>query len=449
MGISSIMNRNRLFSELKIWKHRKTRLHPILSKYYIIAIRGLQIVLFNTILWTFLTQPAVASTRSISLEKITVGQDSIEIGSDQLIEVVIKNKSRQEKPVLVKLRITLPNHNIITFGKKHIVLRGESISRVLIPYPIHKLKAGDYSINARVFSMSNRLLAKNTSKQEQFFFAYDPKKPKSAIVRRRNKEIKLSPDLSKEKELPKSVIAPVKFDPPDLMWDEVKFINKLSVLRGDSANVQLTLLNDGGDVATNIGYNVYWYFIHRNKRLVNFFHGDIKVIAPGERKIIELPVTIPETEQKGTYQIKAVVDENNRIVELNDNNNSSHSKIGINFSDIALVFPEDGYSFAEDGLFKFSWKSKKYNQYKVQISADPAFYNLDETFEIPKGSEEAGWSFEQEIIPLVGEMPHAALAIMKSNNTDHLYWRILAQNSEGKTAESEVRKFFINLKAAP
>lgn len=389
---------------------------------------------------------AGAPKRSISIEKITVGQDSIEINRKQLIEVVIKNRSKFEKTVVVKLRITLPNHNIIPYGKRTVVVKGESLSRVLIPYKIHKLKAGDYTISARVYTPANRLLAKSHKKMDQFFFAYDPKKPKSSIVRSRKQG--KSQKISKVKKETKKTLPPVEFDPPDLLWDEVKFINKLSVLRGDAANIQLTLLNDGGDVATNIKYNVYWYFIHRNKRLVNFFQGTIKVIAPGERKLIELPVTIPEIEQKGTYQVKAVVDEQNRIVEINDSNNSAKSKVGINFSDIALIFPEDGYSFAEDGLFKFSWKSKKFNQFKIQISADPAFYNLDETFEIPKGTDTSGWTSEHEIIPLAGEMPHAAMAIMKSNNTDHLYWRILARNSEGKTAESEVRKFFINLKAS-
>lgn len=387
-----------------------------------------------------------ASKRWVSIEKITVGQDSIEINTKQLIEVLIKNRAKSKKSVIVKLRITLPNHNIVTYGNKRVELKAESIGRVLLPYKIHRLKAGDYGVGARVYAESNRILAKSHRKMEQFFFAYDPKKPKSAIVRSHLKgKVK---KVIKNKSVVKESLPPIEFDPPDLLWDQVRFINKLSVLRGDSANVQLSLLNDGGDVATNIKYNVYWYFIHRSKRLVNFYQGEIKVIAPGERKMIELPVTIPETEQKGTYKIKAVVDEENKIIELNDNNNSSDSKIGINFSDIALVFPEDGYSFAEDGLFKFSWKSEKFNQFKVQISADPAFYDLNETFEIPKGKEASGWTSESEIIPLEGEMPHAALAVMQSNNTDHLYWRIQARNSEGKIAESEVRKFFINLKAS-
>ena len=46
-----------------------------------------------------------------------------------------------------------------------------------------------------------------------------------------------------------------------------------------------------------------------------------------------------------------------------------------------------------------------------------------------------------------GEMPALALALMNSNDTDMLFWRVKAKDSEGKISYSVGRRFFINLKA--
>ena len=79
------------------------------------------------------------------------------------------------------------------------------------------------------------------------------------------------------------------------------------------------------------------------------FSEQIKVVAPGERKIMEIPITIPVTERKGEYYAYGMIDEGNYIEEANESNNSAISDKPIVFSDIALVFPEDNHSFAEEG----------------------------------------------------------------------------------------------------
>ncbi len=105
------------------------------------------------------------------------------------------------------------------------------------------------------------------------------------------------------------------------------------------------------------------------------------------------------------------------------------------------------HSFAEDGLFKFQWRSNRYNQFKIQVSANKLFSNYEEIFELPKGEEEEGWTPDNMLKPLSGEMPSMALALMESNGIDYLFWRVRAKDSEGGSTESSVRQFYISLKA--
>lgn len=393
----------------------------------------------------YFTNSLLAAT-SLQIEKITIGEETINIKSTQLIEVALKNSGKKDVSVVVKLLITLPNHNIITFGNKRITAKAQTISYALIPYWIDKKRSGDYTIGTKVFSTKGKLLAKHNKNQAQFFFAKDPSR-KLQLPRTRGKVLKKKQMIKVSDE--QSLKAPlIQFEPADLLWQEVRFINKISVLRGESANIRLILQNNGGDIASNVNYSLYWYFVHRPKRKLRFFQDQIKVIAPGEKKFLEIPLTVPGEEQKGKYQVLAVVDEKNEIKESDVENNKSRANKDMIFSDIALVLPDDGHSFAEDGLYFFEWRSNKYNQFKVEISADPSFLVEDSTFRIPKGEGDEGWTSSTSIKPLQGEMmPGLATGILESNNTDHLYWRVIARNSKGEITASESRKFFINLNA--
>jgi len=235
------------------------------------------------------------------------------------------------------------------------------------------------------------------------------------------------------------------FDPPDLQWEMAKVIRP-SIIRGEVAHLKLVLLNNGGDVAEGVLYTGYWYFSQRPGKKVPFVRETIKFIAPGERKNIVVPITIPVEQQKGRYLIEVKVDEENRIEESDEENNIKKSSNEIDFGDIALIFPEDSYSFAEEGLFQFEWRSNNYNQFKLQVSADSTFSKQQQMFELPKG--EGKWTPAMQINPLSGEMPAMATGLMESNTLDHLYWRIIAKNSQGQTTESKGRKFYINLKPA-
>ncbi|PCI30024.1 MAG: hypothetical protein COB67_02835 [SAR324 cluster bacterium] len=387
------------------------------------------------------TQPIAAS--GLMIQSIIVGEDSIQTKRTQLIEVVIRNINEQAIPIRIKLVITLPNRNIITFGNKRILAKGKTESRALFDYKIARHLGGDYTVGAKVYSTRGKVLAATIKKQGRYFFAIDPLKTRRApsrVKRRQALENVESINLARKKTNQVALL----FDPPDLVWEEMKIINKTSVLRGETTHIRMVLANQGGNVATNVEYSIKWFFAQREKRKKRLFWDKIKAIAPGERKVIELPITIPEVEQRGEYLVEAVVDEPNYVKESEENNNTKVISKPIIFSDVALVFPEEGYSFAEDGLFKFQWRSRRYRQFKVQISADPTFKDEENLFELPKGQQ---WTPAVSIKPMRGELPGLALALMDSNDLDHLFWRVKAKDQAGKVTFSTGRKFFINLKA--
>ena len=70
----------------------------------------------------FVTHSRTASAKTpasgIAIVKITVGEDRIDTGRNQLIEVLMKNVTRKTITGKVSLSIVLPNHNIIKFKLK-------------------------------------------------------------------------------------------------------------------------------------------------------------------------------------------------------------------------------------------------------------------------------------------------------------------------------------------
>lgn len=415
---------------------------PMLKSYLLHLFWGL-ITLVLSALSINAAQEKIPST-GLQITNITVGEDAIATAKTQLIEVVLKNTLKMDIAVKVRLIITLPNRNVITFGNRRAIVRDKSRARVLFDYPVKKHLGGDYSVGAKVYaSKSGKVLASTTKKQGRYFFAIDPTKSRRAPSRVKRKQVldELEQFSLGTKENNEQA---VQFDPPDLLWEELSVINQTSILRGETTHVRMILANQGGDVATDVEYSVKWYFSQREKRKKRIFWDRIKAIAPGERKVIELPITIPAKEQIGSYIVEVVVDEPNIIRESEENNNSRITNKPIIFSDVAQVFPEDSYSFAEDGLFRFEWRSRFFRQFKVQISTDKSFKTDEAMFEMPKGER---WQSATSIKPEKGEMPTLALALMSGKDTDNLFWRIKAKNQTGKITYSAVRNFYINLKA--
>ncbi|MBU2644428.1 hypothetical protein KKI24_06935 [bacterium] len=411
-----------------------------------ILIKMRLLVMLVVIMTPICLHAATDSPTGLMVEKITIGEDTIPTGKDQLIEVVVKNYSAKNQTVVVKLMMTMPNQLIMTFGKKRIIAKAKTDTRALLVYPVGKRGAGGYFVAARVFSTTGKLLASSMEDQKMRFFAADANHSPPAQTVSQDKPVTTQAVNMKEQESIPTGPKKVTFDPPDLFIEELSVSNNNSILRGETAHIKLVVTNDGGDVAENVEFFASWYYQHRPKRMIRFYEDKIRIIAPGERKIMHLPLTIPEQEQKGKYLVEAVIDSSNYIKETNEDNNSLTSKEFINFSDIALEFPGESHSFAEDGRFIFQWRSKQYNQFKVQISADEQFLDTDSIFELPKGDK---WESAKMIQPLEGEMPALAISLMESNDINYLFWRVRAKNSQGETTVSTARKFFISLTAKP
>jgi len=385
----------------------------------------------------------VKPVAGLTLKRLLIGEEVIDTGKHQLAEVTIFNQGAQAYRLRVRLVITLPNRNIITYGDKKIIAKPFSEVRALIPYPIEKHNGGDYTMAARVFNQQEDVVLATDKLQEQIFYGLDRSQRDAPPVKRRKKKLTIAEKkaLATQKKAKLLKETAVVFDPPDLTFSQVR-LTQSSVIRGETTHIQLFINNDGGNIASGVNYSLYWYFTQRPKRKVNFFRDQIRLIAPGERKIVEVPLTIPVDEQPGRYLVVAKLDEENIIKEMDDDNNDKISSGQLIFGDVGLVFPADTYSFAEDGLFQFEWRSQKYNQFKLQISSDPAFPDED-SFYLPKGDM---WTPSFKINPMRGEMPAMGIGLMETKEVDHLYWRVVAKNSQGKVTKSQSRIFYITLK---
>lgn len=389
-------------------------------------------------------QDEIHEIPGITIEKVLIAEEIIDTGHEQLVEVTIRNATPNAHHLQVRLVITLPNRNIITFGNKEIVAGVNSDTTALIPYPIGKHDGGDFTVAVRVFDKKEVQILQTSKLQELIFYGLDRSIRNAPPAKRRGKKLSEEEEaqVAEKKKEEEKLATKVNFDPPDLKYERVTLLAS-SVLRGESTHVRLYIYNDGGNTANNVEYTLYWYFAQRPNRKVLFFRDRLGMIAPGEHKVLEVPLTIPGVEQKGKYQVLAKLDEDKTVAEINENNNEETTDQPLIFGDVALVFPADSYSFAEDGLFQFEWRSQKYNQFKLQISADSEFANEADSFYLPMGDH---WTPSLKINPMKGEMPTMATALMESAETDHLYWRVVAKNSAGEITESQARKFLINLK---
>ena len=386
----------------------------------------------------------LACAGTVSIKKIVLATDLLKIKETQIVEVWVRNQGQRDLPLTLQLVVTLPNRNIVTYGKKPFLAKANSDTAVIYSYPIGVKGFGEYTIGAKVLDRRGKPIVSASKDQTQYFYALDPKIRKTAPPRRRGRMSKEAIEKAQQEKLKKEIAKThtMTFDPPDLKWARVELIDT-SVIRGETAHIRLYLLNNGGDLAKNVDYSLRWFFTQRPRRRIPFFTGTIDLIAPGEMKVIELPMTIPEREQPGVYAIEAIIDEKEHIAETDETNNKQNSEQELIFGDIALVFPQNNHSFAEKGLFQFEWRSSKYNQFKVQISADPTFTNESDYFEMPKDEK---WTPAMQLNPMSGEMPALALALMDQNETDHLFWRIVAKDPKGQTTESQARRFYVTLK---
>ena len=358
------------------------------------------------------------------------------IGENQLIQVTAANYGKKEVRVGIELLI-LRNDQPIPNSPRW---QGQLIPpydriRVLHSYKIPE-GGGRFHVSARIWDSSfKHILEYSKQGVDRSFTAPSPADIEEAQARDRKK---------KEEEL--AALAPKKleFDQPDLRWEEAKVIPK-HVLRGEPFRVRLSLVNVGGDIVRSIENRVEYYNSRLPLRKTLIAEPKVEVMAPGEAITFELEYTLPDDQLLGDYEIFAVTDPKNMIVESKEDNNEIRSN-AIRLSDIKLLLPTDEFKFDADGLFLFQWDSLVFSEFKIQIGIDDKFEEPGTLFDLPQGDR---WIADKELVPLSGELPQMAQGLMQTFNKEKVYWRVVGRKANGKQSVSDVRTFTIKAGAPP
>ena len=349
-------------------------------------------------------------------------------GDIQLIQAAIANKSDLPTKIGVEIKVKI---NEIDLKDKLIrkVYTIESRDTVRILHEIKLEKTGSYQISVRIWDKDFRRILLNTSKgDERYFFIPSPQDLEVAKVQL----------ASGVRVKGKRIVTPLKFDPPDLRWESVQVLPK-HALRGEKLILRLNLMNVGGDVVRDITSKIQYFNLKQPMRKSAIAIPIIRVMAPGEIKTLSLEYVIPEDQLLGKYQIIANADPNNEIRELNEKNNISKSNV-IKLSDIKLLLPADKFSFDENDLFLFQWESLTFSEFKIQVGVDKKFEDSGSFFDLPQGNR---WISDKELVPLSGELPGMALGLMKSKETNQLFWRVVGRKASGIKAFSGINQFSI------
>lgn len=237
----------------------------------------------------------------------------------------------------------------------------------------------------------------------------------------------------------------LKFEKPDLLWDNVT-ISPDSVLLGGTLHIKADLRNVGGDIARNVPVQVDYYNTRTPGHVVSISRSTVHILAPGEEVEMEFDTVFPDDALLGEYRVRLSIDPGNTIDELDKHNNVFLSQ-PIRLARIKLVFPQAGYAFEEQGLFLFRWDSLRYDQFKVEVGTSPKFDNPDDYFDIPQGDK---WTKDKELVPLEGELPVMAQGLLQKTRAKRLYWRVEGRDSKtGRTDYSAALPFTIKPSPAP
>ncbi len=445
-------------------------------------------------------QPVVVS-------QIIVGYDVVRRGETQLIQVMLKNVSNYSIPVNVHIMATLPSRNIVLVAKKRALAEDRSFTRVLLEYPLKGVSLGRYTLRVRVFDAKNKLIAKTLNSQFAQFYVYKTKPPLNWLRYANGKKDSdtnskgsiggssqwqgkasglVSPSVlfpeegngkgkkgatnngKKQSSLlkgtafgdnkkpttidgnqDKKASLDLGFKKADVFWYRLS-VRDASVLRGEIAYINVWIQNKGGDNAQKIDYTLYWYFSKYPSRKIKFYSATIPILAPGEVKRTIIPVLIPKTEIVGQYKIYGVLDPENKIKEIDKDNNRADSTDSFIFDDISLVTPEPDeegrITLADIGQTKFAWRSNKFNQFKLQISPTITFADTKLILNIPKGDR---WTSLKEVHPFSGELLRLAKTLMETQKVDFLYWRVMGRTVVGNVFYSQVYHLYFSKTKTP
>ena len=354
-------------------------------------------------------------------------------GDTQLVQTAIANQTNKPIKVGVEIKVKVDSQKLKKKGlRKVYTIQANDTTRVL--HDIDLGNPGLYQISVRVWDPKFKSMLINTTLgDERYFFVASPQ----------DVEVAKTKLASGVRVSGKSVISPLRFDPPDLRWESVQVLPK-HALRGEKLILRLNLMNAGGDIVRDILTKVQYFNIKQPMRKSVIAMPSVLVMAPGEITTFDLEYILPGDQLLGKYQIIATVDPDDVIEELKEKNNVAKSNVII-LSDIKLLLPTDKFTFEENGLFLFQWDSLAFSEFKIQVGVDEKFEDSGSYFDLPQGNR---WIADKELVPLAGELPGMAMGLMKAKSKNQLYWRVIGRQSSGKQAISGINKFSITPKSS-
>tara|TARA_B100000579_G_scaffold396210_1_gene374804 strand:+ start:438 stop:1721 length:1284 start_codon:yes stop_codon:yes gene_type:complete len=364
-----------------------------------------------------------------SILKSVTNPSCPKLGDKQLIQTAIRNQGKSPKYAGIEITVSVEGSELKKkrYRKVYTIQAGDT-AKVL--HEINLENTGRYQVAVSIWdSRFKRILQKTSSGDERLFFIASPQDVELAKTHLASGVIVSG----------KRIISPLKFDPPDLRWENVQVLPK-HALRGEKLLLRLNLINAGGDIVHDVSTKVQYYNVKQPMRKTVIALPKARIMAPGEIITFDLEYTLPEDQLMGKYQIIATVDPENDIEELKEKNNEAKSNV-IRLSDIKLLLPSDKFTFEENGLFLFQWDSLAFSEFKIQVGVDEKFEDSGSYFDLPQGNR---WIADKEIVPLAGELPGMAMGLMKAKEKNHLFWRVIGRQASGRQAISGIRKFIIN-----
>jgi len=225
----------------------------------------------------------------------------------------------------------------------------------------------------------------------------------------------------------------------DLVWQNIKLTHN-SLIRGESTSLQVYLTNSGSEIAENVIFSIYISAKFLKEDYLNtdpIYKGSYSFVAPGETKLIQIPIFIPNSRPSGRYIVTGVIDPENNIEEIDEDNNISESNT-LDLSEIAMVSPSNNVTVGRDSSLTFSWRSNLHTFFYIEVSQDQEFKKKDQIFQLPSGDPTP----LNSLSALRGELEYLQ-SLAKQSDSAEFYWRVIGFDEAKNKATSGSQKLFL------
>ena len=381
----------------------------------------------------WLAPAAVQAAQELNVMRMVLDKTAIDPGARQLLQITLGNTGK--RPVRAGLRVEIRDARDRRVGAaltRKVEVPGKDQRRYFFRFRAPR-SAGNYTMKFEVYTpdFKKKLIPGGPVFFSPFVVggARPPARRPAATGQARLTVPSFQP--------PRGLV----FERPDLVWENLS-VSPAGLLVGETLRIRVDLRNVGGDIARDVAVRVDYFNTRTPTRTAVISEDVVQVLAPGERLEMEFEAILPDNALLGEYRVALEADVGDKVEESDEANNRL-TTAAIRLSQIKLVFPEPGFAFEEAGLFLFRWDSLRFDEFKVQVGANPRFTDRESFFDIPQGGK---WTKDKEIVPLEGELPGMAQGLIERSGSESIYWRVMGRDSgSGRTGFSRVSPFVIAL----